>query len=168
MINDISTNFCQHVLPRVHCPILFVWSLQKSQRSCMCIDLCSGKLKLVILSLAAFIVVSAVFLGGSIYIWMQLIVVWSKAFNFFHSADDMKKTMAWAIFSIGDNNCYIVCTPPPPPPPGVMGKGEGGWAIVQNIYIGATHMKLGFWVGIGTLDGVIFFRWDLKTPCIKK
>ena len=34
----------------------------------MCIDLCSGKLKLVILSLAAFIVVSAVFLGGSIYI----------------------------------------------------------------------------------------------------
>ena len=27
---------------------------------------------------------------------------------------------------------------------------------------------MGFWVGIGTLGGGDFFRWDLKTPYIKK
>ena len=27
--------------------------------------------------------------------------------------------------------------------------------------------KLGFWVGIGTLHGSDFLRWDLKTPTIK-
>ena len=43
--NDISTNFCQHVLPMAQCLILFAGFLQRSQRRRMCIDLCLGKLR---------------------------------------------------------------------------------------------------------------------------
>ena len=88
------------------------------------------KLNLVVMSLAVFIVVCASFFGGSIYRWnlLQYILplapcwlrhldvdsemitqdVYSRAFNFCHSADDMKLTLTWAIFSIGDND-YILC-----------------------------------------------------------
>ena len=39
--------------------------------------------------------------------------------------------------------------------------------VVEPFFRRFKKVKLGFWVGIGTLGGVIFFRWDLKTPCIK-
>ena len=53
-----------------------------------------------------------------------------------------------------------------PPPPQVMGRGGGLSHFSKDLYRG-TQVKLGFWLGIGTLGGVDFFRWELKTPCTK-
>ena len=66
--NDISTNFYQHVLLRAHCTLCGV--LVKVAKESYVYSLMFGKtekLILVILSVAAFIVVSAAFLGGSMY-----------------------------------------------------------------------------------------------------
>ena len=68
--NDISTNFYQHVLLRAHCTLCGV--LVKVTKESYVYSLMFGKtekLILVILSVAAFIVVSAAFLGGSMYRW---------------------------------------------------------------------------------------------------
>lgn len=115
------------------CLILFAGS-QKS----MCIDLCLGKqeLILVILSVTACTYSGLCCIFGWQYIQIKHTctvffntycpyllaggtprcrqcddtarVVCSKDFDFFHSADDLKQTMAWTTFSVGDNN-YIIC-----------------------------------------------------------
>ena len=117
VIDDISTNFFQHVLLMACCIILFVGSLQWSQESYVYWLMLgkTEKLILVILSVEAFIVVSAACLSGNIYRWNTPVLsssictalapcwdtyMWavrwcckslrSKAFKFFHSADDMK------------------------------------------------------------------------------
>ena len=56
--------------------------------------------------------------------------------------------------------------PPLPLHPWVMGKGR--WAIFQNAYIGGTQVKLGFWVGIGTLGEGDFFQVGLGNSLHKK
>ena len=56
--------------------------------------------------------------------------------------------------------------PPLPLHPWVMGKGH--WAIFQNAYIGGTQVKLGFWVGIGTLGEGDFFQVGLGNSLHKK
>ena len=49
-----------------------------------------------------------------------------------------------------------------PTPLQVMG--EGGWDIFQNIHVGGTYVKLGFGVGIGTLDRVSLLGGTWKLP----
>ena len=46
--------------------------------------------------------------------------------------------------------------------------GKGHWAIFQNAYIGGTQVKLGFWVGIGTLGEGDFFQVGLGNSLHKK
>ena len=41
-------------------------------------------------------------------------------------------------------------------------------AIFQKVYLGGTRVKLGFWVGIGTLGGTNFFQVGLENSLYKK
>ena len=127
VIDDISTNFFQHVLPMAYCIILFVGSLQWSQESYVYWLMLgkTEKLILVILSVEAFIVVSAACLSGNIYRWNTPVLsssictavapcwdtyMWTvrwcckslriRLSNF--STLQMTWNMAWAIFSTGD------------------------------------------------------------------
>ena len=43
-------------------------------------------------------------------------------------------------------------------------EGAAGWSHFLD---GLYKDKLGFWVGIGILDGGDFFRWDLKISFLK-
>ena len=57
--------------------------------------------------------------------------------------------------------------------PSALGGVEGGGGGLshfseclhrRDLY---QYIKSGFWVGLGIFGGGGFFRWDLKTPCIK-
>ena len=63
---------------------------------------------------------------------------------------------------------FIVCTPL-----GDGGRGGGrGQRVVEpffrRFYIGGTQVKLGFWVGIGTLRGGDFFQVGLENSLYEK
>ena len=41
---------------------------------------------------------------------------------------------------------------------------EGGIKPFSEVLYSRDLGQIGIWVGIGTLGGMIFFRWDLKIP----
>ena len=52
-----------------------------------------------------------------------------------------------------------------------FGGDEVGWdggLIYQNVYIGGTEVKSGFWVGIGFLGRGDFFQVELENSLYKK
>ena len=59
---------------------------------------------------------------------------------------------------------------PLPAPLGDWGGGRvrGCRAIFQNVYLGGTWVKSGFWVGIGFLGGGDFFQVGFENSLYKK
>ena len=54
-----------------------------------------------------------------------------------------------------------------PLPWGVFGGGLSHFSECLHRRDLYQYIKSGFWVGLGIFGGGGFFRWDLKTPCIK-
>ena len=55
-----------------------------------------------------------------------------------------------------------------PVPTRLGNEGLGAWAIFQNIYLGGTYVKFGFWVEIGTLGCSDFFQVGLENSRYKR